>query len=58
MRAWFAECAGAYPSRPVTSGGHSAWYRLVPRDDIIAALPVREAGPVFASVAAALGVAR
>ncbi len=47
-RAWFAERAERYPSRPVAFEGYSAWYRLVPRAEIQNALRgVTDRGPIF-----------
>ena len=47
-RAWFAERAERYPSRPVAFEGYSAWYRLVPRAEIQNALSgVTDRGPIF-----------
>jgi hypothetical protein len=47
-RGWFVSHAGDYPPRPVFEGGSSAWYRLVPRDEVRnRVVGVRIVGPVF-----------
>ena len=51
VRAWFAEHAIRYPSRPVSLGESSAWYRLVPRAEIESAVPgIEDRGPIFANL--------
>jgi hypothetical protein len=51
-RSWFEGHADSYPPRPVTVGGSSSWYRLVPRVDAQRQLEgVRIVGPVFSGVA-------
>jgi hypothetical protein len=47
LRAWFVENYERYTPRPVLIGGHTAWYRLVTRDALRAAVPVEVVGPVF-----------
>lgn len=52
LRTWFEANAGKYTSRPVLSGPTSAWYRMVPRDELDRAVPgIRHAGSVFSSLA-------
>jgi len=47
-RAWFESQGDSYQARPVISGGVAAWYRLVPREDIEAAVPgLTIVGPIF-----------
>ena len=51
-RAWFELHADNYPPRPVTIGGASSWYRLVPRVDAQRQLEgVRLVGSIFSGVA-------
>jgi len=51
-RAWFDSHADNYQARPVIVGGVAAWYRLVPREDIEAAVQgIKIVGPVFRSLA-------
>lgn len=48
VKAWFEEHQEEFTSRPVRSGAHSAWYRLVPRTVLDAAVPsIRHVGSVF-----------
>lgn len=50
-RLWFEANFERYTPRPVMVGGASAWYRLVPRADIIGSVAgINSVGPVFASV--------
>lgn len=53
LREWFEEHFEQYTPRPVLIGDHSAWYRLVPRDVLRAAVDVDVAGSVFPSAAMA-----
>lgn len=47
-REWFEANFERYTPRPVMSTGVSAWYRLVPRSEIEAAVPaIQSIGPVF-----------
>lgn len=48
LRQWFETNYEHYTPRPVLVGDHSAWYRLVPRDVLRAAVPVKVVGRVFA----------
>lgn len=50
-RGWFNENYENYTPRPVMQGGFAAWYRLVPRNDIVHTVPIRDAGSIFKSVA-------
>jgi len=52
LREWFSEHADAYAPRPVTFGDTATWCRIVPLDDVLAAVEGcgREQG-VFASLA-------
>lgn len=47
LRHWFEANFERYTPRPVLVGDHSAWYRLVPRATLAAAVPVTVVGPVF-----------
>lgn len=48
LRAWFEQSMDRYTTRPVMSGGNSAWYRLVPMAELDSAVPgVRTVGPVY-----------
>jgi hypothetical protein len=48
VREWFEANYERYPSRPVRTGGVSAWYRLVPRSDLQGAVPgLVSRGPIF-----------
>lgn len=47
VRQWFESHYERYTPRPVLMGDHSAWFRLVPRDVLSAAVPVERVGPVF-----------
>jgi|GEM_PF-832483 len=50
-RDWFEEHFEEYPPRPVLVGDHSAWYRLIPRDDIEGSVEgIRIVGPVFGKI--------
>lgn len=50
-RAWFEEHFENYTPRPVMQGGFAAWYRLVPRSDIVGDVPgIRGVGPIFPAV--------
>jgi hypothetical protein len=47
-REWFEANFERYTPRPVMNAGASAWYRLVPREDLERAVPeVRRVGPIF-----------
>lgn len=47
-RAWFEAHYEEYTPRPVMTGDHSAWYRLIPRRDLDSAVPgIQMVGPVF-----------
>lgn len=51
VKRWFEENFERYTPRPVMSGGVSAWYRLVPRDDIESSITgIKRIGPVFATL--------
>jgi hypothetical protein len=51
MREWFDANAAGYPPRPVHVGGKPAWYRLVPRADVLAQIPgAQVVGSVFAEL--------
>lgn len=51
-RRWFEANYEKYTPRPVSVGEHAAWYRLIPRNDIDAALTgIKAVGPVFANAA-------
>ena len=50
LRRWFEAHYEEYTPRPVLVGDHSAWFRLVPRDVLRRAVPVRVVGPVFATL--------
>jgi hypothetical protein len=53
MREWFDAHASGYPPRPVQVGGKPAWYRLVPRADILTQIPgVQVVGSVFQTLRA------
>lgn len=39
LRAWFESANERYTSRPVGRGDHSGWCRIVPLDDVAAAVP-------------------
>lgn len=48
---WFESTFERYTPRPVTVGGASAWYRVVPRVDLERAVPkARSAGAIFHKV--------
>ena len=48
VRAWFAEHQEEFLSRPVEVGGHSAWYRIVPRAELDHAIQgIVKIGPIF-----------
>lgn len=48
---WFEANYEQYTPRPVMQGGFAAWYRLVPRADIMGAVGgIRDVGPVFATL--------
>jgi hypothetical protein len=48
LRAWFEPRQESYPTRPVVRDGAAAWYRLVPRADVLAGVPgVQVIGSVF-----------
>lgn len=48
LRAWFDRSNDRYMSRPVVSGSRSAWYRIVPINEVEAAVPgVRAVGSVY-----------
>jgi len=50
-RAWFEANSDEYPPRPVVLGTTSAWYRLIPREDIIGGVGgLRNIGPVFSAL--------
>jgi hypothetical protein len=51
LREWFEAHHEQYTPRPVSVGDHSAWYRLVPRDVLRAAVPIQVLGPVFDAAA-------
>lgn len=53
LRDWFEAHFEQYTPRPVLIGDHSAWYRLVPRDVLRAAVKVDVVGSVYPSVAMA-----
>lgn len=47
-REWFAAHQDGYAARPVMTATGSSWYRLVPRDDLHAAVGgINRVGPVF-----------
>ena len=47
---WFEANQEDYPSRPIDSGGHSAWYRIVPRADLERAIPgLKRVGSIYRS---------
>lgn len=49
---WFEAHFEEYPPRPVLVGDHSAWYRLIPCEDITGSVAgIRTVGAVFRSVA-------
>lgn len=48
LREWFEANYEHYTPRPVLVGDHSAWYRIVPREVLRAAVPVKVVGRVFA----------
>ncbi len=51
-REWFEAHYEEYTPRPVTTGEHSAWYRLIPRSDIDTQVRgIRTLGSVFTVVA-------
>ena len=51
-REWFEQHFEEYAPRPVTVGNHSAWYRLIPQNDIDNAVSgIKTIGSVFAKVA-------
>jgi hypothetical protein len=50
LRRWFEAHYEEYTPRPVLLGDHSAWFRLVPRDVLRRAVPVRAVGPVFGAL--------
>lgn len=48
VTSWFERNFERYPTRPVRTGRGSAWYRLVPRPELEAALPeVQSRGSIF-----------
>lgn len=47
LRDWFERNYEHYTPRPVLVGDHSAWYRIVPRDELRRAIAVDVVGPVF-----------
>ncbi len=47
LRQWFEASFEQYTPRPVLVGDHSAWYRIVPRAVLAAAVPVTVTGSVF-----------
>lgn len=50
-RQWFEDNFERYTPRPVMVGGASAWYRLVPKSDIIGSVAgINSVGSVFASL--------
>lgn len=50
-RVWFESAYEQYTPRPVMVGGASAWYRLVPRQDLEQAVSgIRRVGPVFSGI--------
>jgi hypothetical protein len=54
VQSWFQQNYDQYTPRPVTVGGHSAWYRLVPRSDISRHVAgIKVIGSVFPAVARA-----
>ncbi len=50
LRTWFEDNFEHYMPRPVLVGDHSAWYRIVPRATLAAAVPIAVSGPVFAAI--------
>lgn len=51
-REWFGRSFESYVPRPVMLGGISAWYRLVPRQELERQVDgIRNVGPVFAGLA-------
>ena len=52
VRAWFEAHYDEYTPRPVTVGDHSAWYRIVPKSDLVGHVPgMKVVGAVFPLVA-------
>ena len=48
LRTWFDANHERYMPRPVTLGDHSAWFRIIPAEDITAAVPsVQVKGAIF-----------
>lgn len=51
LRAWVEPRQESFATRPVVRDGGAAWYRLVPRGDVLANVPgARSVGGVFASL--------
>jgi hypothetical protein len=51
LRAWFEPRQESYPTRPVVRGGAAAWYRLVPRTDVLAGVDgVQIIGSIFGAL--------
>jgi hypothetical protein len=51
LRAWLEPRQDSYPTRPVVRDGEAAWYRLVPRDDLMSGVPgIQAIGSVFGAV--------
>jgi hypothetical protein len=51
VKTWFAVHSEEYTPRPVTVGGHIAWFRLIPREDIDRAIPgIKAVGPVLSGL--------
>lgn len=51
LREWFAGNQERFPTRPVSRGGRSGWFRLVPRTELEAAVPgVVDVGPIYSAV--------
>lgn len=51
LKSWFEANSGEYTSRPVVSGGTSAWYRMVPRADLERGVSgITHPGPVFGTL--------
>lgn len=48
VRVWFARHHEEFSSRPVRIGSHSAWYRIIPRNELTHAVgSIVEVGPIF-----------
>jgi len=52
LRTWFEKSAERFTPRPVLTDGRSAWYRIVPREEVDKAVQgIRDDGPVFGALA-------